>query len=84
MYSKGLEGNRREIRESLLFDHLFSFEYGKAKTGREFGINLNYSNRALFLEAMDDFGFFDVVAWLLEAKKMISQNNRLFIKNIFT
>lgn len=76
MYSKGLEGDRREIRENLLFDHHFSFEYGKAKTEREFGINLKYSNRVLFLEAMDEFGFFDVVAWLLEAKKMIAQNNR--------
>lgn len=67
MYSKAHLKADSFIRENLLFDHHFQLKYGKAETGLARGLNLIYSNRILCVEALDTFGFFDLLAALMEA-----------------
>jgi len=79
MYSKGHMKVDSFIRENLLFDHHFELKYGKQETGLERGLNLNYSNRKLHIEALDIFGFFDLLASLTDA----FENSPYILQNRF-
>ena len=69
MYSIGDEEKSAFIRESLLFDHHFKMKYGKSETGFTKGLILYYSNRKLYIEALDLFSFYDIIFSLREAFK---------------
>jgi phospholipase D1/2 len=56
------------IREKIFIDRSFSYEYGKAATGAEFGITLINSTRRLSVEAENIFEFFRFLKALRNAK----------------
>ena len=66
-----LESSQSKIREMLLFDNNFSFEFGRDKTGTKRGITLLTPTRKLCLRALD---FFQALDWIIAIQEAKSNN----------
>ncbi|CAD8096905.1 unnamed protein product [Paramecium primaurelia] len=69
MYCKGPFGQRAQMREQLVFDYNFRMKYGKAGTGYDRGIKLEFATRHLLLVAPDYFTFTEFLTALNQAQK---------------
>ncbi|CAK57722.1 unnamed protein product (macronuclear) [Paramecium tetraurelia] len=69
MYCKGPFGQRAQMREQLVFDYNFRMKYGKAGTGYNRGIKLEFATRHLLLVAPDYFTYTEFLTALNQAQQ---------------